>query len=374
MGRGSTQVLLKKIMEILKQGPKTVSEIAGETGLDRNAIAKYAKILSEGGLLTEEKMGTSKKLIAPAYRPDTYFGLPLDKKAEEQASSVYSLIQKNWKENTTKKLLKTQAQKIAYKAIVSCDLKIPHGWYLYGGISVLAYDDSKDYKYYRISKKAKDVIKKETAEHAGKEFAWQSKRKQYEEAGKELYLKKEEILSILCGPKFATDPKRSLYVLAKKIKKLVSLAPRSRRTEYAEFLDAYQDLMLDMNKLENDVISAHNKEIIQLFEALWKYIALFNFKEDLLNFYSETMLDMRLMSEIGQQEDEITELGTQLQSLVPKEEITDPLAKKLHEALSGIRILSPAEQKVQKAKMKRLEKKMGREKFHEYLRKEAGLD
>ena len=192
-------------------------------------------------------------------------------------------------------------------------------------------------------------------------------------AGKELCLKKEEIRSILYGPEFAADPKRSINALVNKIRKFVSLSPRTGRTEYDEILDAYRDLMVDISKLENDFIASHKKEIEILFEKVWKYVKTFSLRDGLRNSHSEKQ-DARLMADIRQQEDEITELGTQLQSLVPKKEITDPLAKKLKEALSGIRILSPAEQKVQKAKIERLKQKMGLEKFNEYLRKEAGLD
>src|SRR3989344_7355944 len=118
MGRGSTRILIGKIVECLTTGPKTIVEIAEITKLDRTAIGKYVNILKESKLLMEEEVGTSKKFtIVPTYRTDTYFGLPIEKESEEQAKSVYHLIQKYWSARTTKKLLNTYAQKIIFEVI-----------------------------------------------------------------------------------------------------------------------------------------------------------------------------------------------------------------------------------------------------------------
>ena len=378
MGKGSTRVLIKKVIDCLRAGPMTVSEIVKETGMDRAAIGRYVNILKDGNILDEDQLGKSKKLLlVQAYRSDTYFGLPLDPEAEKKVSSLYSSIKRNWKKLSERKLLRTHVQKIAYGVITSCDelKKIPHGWYLYGGVCVLNYDDSREYHYYGFTKKTEAAIKKETEKHARNKFAWQSKLSQYEETGNELYLKKEKILAILFGPGFEKDPKSSLYVLVKEIRRLVSMAPRPKRGEYYKILDAYQDLMLDVtNKFEGRVISDHRKEITQLFEAVWKYIALFNFKDCLAGFYSRKMLDVRLMKDITHREDEIIEIGTELQSLIPEDEIADPLKKELKDALAGIKLLTPKEQKVQKAKMRKLKEKLGLKKFNDRLRKEAGLD
>ena len=375
MGRGSTQILIRKIIECLMECPKTISEIVEATGIDRTSVGKYTNLLKDSNLLIEEQDGTSKKFtIVPTYRTDTYFGLPLNQETEQQSSSVFHLIRKNWNNLTSRRLLSTHAQKIAFKVISNCgELKIPHGWYIYGGISIATYDDSQAYNYYGLPKTVENYIKEVTEEYAKNTYAWQSKKLQYEGAT-ELYTIKEEVFSILFGPTFDKDPKRSLYIFLKKLRKLISLAPKTLRKEYNEILDTYQDLMLDIsNKLDNKIILEHKREIILLFEAIWKYIALFNFKHDLLNYYSEKILDIHFKLDIKQQEDETIELGTELQSLVPEEEITDQLRKKLYEALDNIKTPSPEEQKKQKEDLDKLKKKLGEEKFKEWLFNEAGL-
>lgn len=377
MGRGSTQSLVRKIVTRVSEGPKSITEIAEQTGLDRTAISKYLGILTESGLLIEEPEGTSKKFtMVPTYRTDTYFGLPLDKSAEKQISSVYHSIGKNWKEITSKKLPGTHAQKIAYEVISSCqnELKIPTGWYIHGGICAVAYDDSKQYGHYGLPAIVETRIKEVTTEYAKIDHAWQVKKLQYDGAKKELYMIKEEVLAITYSPKFDGHPKNSLFILVKKIRKMFSLAPKDPQ-QTTGILDAYQDLMLDItNKLDETTILSHKREITTLLEAIWKYIALFNFKQDLLKFYSQKVLDAHFKLDIKQQEDEIIELGTQLQSLVPEDEITDPLKKKLHEALSQIKLLSPEESKKQQQELDDYRKKYGLKALNEKLRKDVGLD
>jgi hypothetical protein len=141
-----------------------------------------------------------------------------------------------------------------------------------------------------------------------------------------------------------------------------------------EVLDSYQDLMLDLsNKIEEKVLSEHKREIILLFESVWKYIALFNFKSDLKEFYSDAILEAHFKLDILQQEDDIIELGTELQEYVPEDIITDPLKKKMYEALSNIKLLNSDEQKTQKEYLDKIEKELGPEKFQEFLLEQAGL-
>ncbi len=375
MGRGSTQILIRKIIECLSNGRKAITDISKETGLDRTAIVKYLNILKESGLLVEEKERASRLFtIVPTYRTDTYFGLPLDVESEKKFKSLYHLIRKNWREQTTRPLLRTHAQKIAYKVITKCDLKVPFGWYIFGGIGIVSYDNALEYNYFGLPKFVEICVREVTIEYAKNDRAWQSKKQRYEEAGKELYLKKEEILSVLYSSNFDDHPKQSLFALIKKLRKLVFLAPKDKRTNYSEILDSYQDLMLDItNKVDESQIIEAKRDIIVLFESIWRYIALFNFKHDLLEFYSEKILDLHFKLDILQQEDEIIEIGTELQRLVPDDEITGPIEKQLHEALDNIKPLTPEEQVKANKEMAEYKKKYGLESLGKKLRKDFGF-
>ena len=377
MGRGSTQVLIREIVKCLSINPKTITELVDETKLDRSSIVRYLGILKESGLLNEEQKGTSKVYtLIPTYRPDTYFGLPLDKKTEQEVHSLFHLIKKFWSTYTKNQLKKTHAQKIAYKVITKCNLNIPNGWYIHGGIGVASFDESTDYSYFGFpnEKEIETCVKEVTIEYSKNEFSWQSKKQQYDEAEKELYNVKEDILKILYSADFDNHPKSSIYIIVKKLRRLVELSPRDNRSDYIKILDSYQDLMLDLsNKAEEKFLIGNKRQIITSFETIWKYIALFNFKNDLKEYYSESILDAHFKLDILQQEDEILELGTELQEQIPEDIITDLLKKKVYSALSNIKLLNPEEQKNQKEYLEKLEKELGHEKFQEFLLEQAGL-
>lgn len=371
MARGSTQVLIRRIIENISKKSMSVKEIADNIGMHRTAITRYLNILKESGLLLEEHEGKRKKFsLSPVYRTDTYFGLPLDEKTEKEVNTLFYLIRDNWKKYSSNKLLKTNAQKIAYKVIISCNLNIPCGWYIYGGISVPAYNDSIDYHNYGLSKEVENCVEETTQEYAKNKFAWKIKKQQYEEFKKKLYDIKEGILSILYSGRFDEDPSKSISDLIKKVRKLISLAPRNSREKYNEILDSYQDLMLDVYNSGEEFILENKREIILLFESIWKYIALFNFKNDLRKYYPERVLEAHFKLDISQQEDDIVELGTELQSRMPKEE---SMGNELKDALSKMKILSPEEKEKRKEEIDKLRKEMGEEEFQKHLLKEFGL-
>ena len=374
MGQGSTQFLIGQIIKHLAEGPKTISEIAEASKLDRTSVGRYLRILKENSLVIEEQIGTSKKFtLVPAYRTDTYFGLPLTEKEQQQIHSLYSSIKQNWEKLTSKKLLSTHVQKIAHKVLETCDeLKIPHGWYIHGAISIAAFDESCEYGYFGLPENVENCIKETTVAYAKNDHAWQSKMKQYEEAGNELYFTKEKILSILFGPVFVEDPKRALHVLVKKIRKLIVLSPKGSE-RYDELLDVYQDLMLDIiTKLENDVLTNHRMDITVLFQSVWRYIALHNFKQDLSKYYSKMVLDAHFKLDIKQQEDQIIELGTQLNEIIPEEEVSEEL-KKFREAIRQKKPTDPEKLKKQNEELDKILKEKGVGALNEELLKRVGL-
>ncbi len=377
MGRGSTQLLIKRIVECLAKGPQSITSIAEETGFDRTAITNYLQALKESGLLVEEQQGTSKVFsVKSIFRRDTYFGLPLTPDQEKTFESLFYAIKKYWREQTSEKLLSTHAQKIAYDVIEKCKLKLPSGWYIYGGISVLSFDEHKEYSYTGLSADIEKCIKSVTSEHAKNKFAWQIKVQQYKKYQKEMYLLKEHILSLLYSKEFDSHPKNSLFVLIKMVRKLISLAPKDEREDYSEILESYQDLMLDIvDNLDDSQIIQRKRDIVMIFEMTWKYIALFNFKKDLSEFYAKTILDNHFLTDIKQQEDEIVELGSELQSLIlhKEDQSKTALRGQLIEALAQMKSPSVEDVNKKKLEVEKKKKNMGEEAFQEDLLKKAGL-
>lgn len=356
----------------MNSSSKSISEISEETNIDRTVIPKYLKTLQECGILIEEKKGSGKfYTVVPNFREDTYFGLPLDKEIEKNAYSLYFLIKKY-----SNKLNNTNTKEIAYEVIKKHkELNIPYGRYIDGGVDILAYDKSKNYQNSGLNINVENTVKEITQQYSKTDDTWKTKKLLSENENNSLYSIKEELLFLLYSPNFDLEPKKLLHIFLKKLNILLSLAPKVYSENYNEILNSYRDLIFDIrNKLEDEVIKNYKREIILLSEALWEYIALFNFKNDLKNFYSPIILDIHFKMDISQQEEKIINLGTKLQSLIPEDEIVDPFKKDFYEKLYSGKPISPEQLKEQKNKLDKLKKEMGDENFIEFLRKEFGLN
>ncbi|MFH1510380.1 MAG: winged helix-turn-helix domain-containing protein [Candidatus Woesearchaeota archaeon] len=378
MGRGSTQILIRKIMESLAKGPKSTSEISQETGLDRTAIIRYLDVLKESKFLSEEQKGTKKIFhISSTYRLDTYFGLPLTKEINEKIDSIYNKIRSKWKEKTGRKLLKTIAQKIICDVIKKCELNIPVGWYIYGGVCVKPYDYNNPYEFKGLNNEIMKCVNETVIEYSENSFAYESKQQQYRKANNKLYDLKEDILRLLYSKNFS---KNSMYVLQKKYLQFARLIPKGDEI-YSELINDYDTLIIDIIKNWDDFVDEKDSrnfaefkhELTCSFEALWKLVAMFNFKQDLFNggFYLQTVLDEHFKLDIAQAKEELIEISSELNDMIPFEEPTN--YKQVKEALSKMKPISKEERQKQINELEKIRKEKGLKAFNEELFKRAGL-
>ncbi|USN45752.1 MAG: winged helix-turn-helix transcriptional regulator [Candidatus Woesearchaeota archaeon] len=380
MGRGSTQILIRNILESLAKAPKSSSEIVEETGLDRTAISRYLEILKESGFVIEEQQGTSKKFILSSkYRLDTYFGLSLDPETNKLIDSLYHLIQKSWKETTGRKLLKTTAQKIMYQIIETCNLKIPHGWYIYGGVCVKPFDYTKTYDFTGVSDHIVTCVNETVVEYSKNNFEYESKQLQYKKAGKELYDVKEDILKLLYSKNFS---KNSMYVFQKLYRTFLFDSPKLNDKVYKELINEYDTLLIDITRYWDDFVDEKNErnfaefkqKLVSSFEALWKMVAMVNFKFDLSTFYLENELQEHFKFDMNQAKEDVIEIGSELNEMIPFEEPNDPEYKKNKEALQNLnKKTDPTELKKQNEELDKIEREQGLEALNEELFKRAGL-
>ena len=384
MGRGSTQILIRKIMESLARSPKSSTEIAEETGLDRTAITRYLDILKESEFVVEEQQGTSKKFILSSnYRLDTYFGLSLDSETNKLIDSVYHLVQKSWKEMTGRKLLKTTAQKIMYQVIETCRLKIPHGWYIFGGVCVKPFDYTKTYDFSDVSNHIITCVNETVIEYSKNNFEYESKQLQYKKAGKELYDIKEDILKLLYSKNFS---KNSMYVFQKLFSKFWRLAPKGDKL-YDNLLNDYDTLLVDITKEWDNFVDEKNErnfaefkqKLTSSFEAIWKMVAMANFKIDLFNgeYYLEKELNEHFKFDINQAKEDVIEIGSELNEMIPFEEPDDEIyrqLKKIREEASKTPKRTPEEQARVQKEMDDYAKEHGLKALGEKLFKDFGLD
>ena len=382
MGRGSTQILIRKILESLARSPKSTTEIAEETGLDRTAITRYLDILKESEFVVEEQKGTSKKFILSSkYRLDTYFGLSIDSKTNDLINSLYYTIRKEWKKTTNRKLLKTTAQKIIYEVIHKLNLKIPTGWYIYGGICVKPYDYNIAFDFTGLDESIVTCVHETVAKYSTLRFEYESKQLQYKEAQKELYDIKEDILKLLYSKNFS---KNSMYVFQKLYRQFLFASPNENNKVYKELINEYDTLLIDITKYWDDFVDEKNErnfaefkqKLISSFESLWKLVAMINFKQDLLEsgFYLEKELDEHFKFDIAQAKDDMIEIGSELNEMIPFEEQNNPEYLKVKQAIQKLnKKPDPEELRKQNEELDRIKREQELEAYNEELFKRAGL-
>jgi len=375
MGKSSTHKLLKGIVKVLSNGPKSINEIAEATGFDRIAITRYLEILRDADILSEQKEG--KKRIfelrtAFGLRDDTYFGLPLSDEQEELIDALYSAIKKEWINVNKREPVPIQVQKTLYKINKICQLNLPFGWYLYGALCVKVYDPLKYYKEDKLSNRIMLCVKEVVKEYGRDQFAYQLKLRHYEEEKNYFYALKEEILRIFYSNNFS---QRSLYVLHKKLRELFQLSPKVKDDDvYPEILELYLDLIMDLTALDDSKLRELQPEIVGSFEDVWKLIALYRYREDLSKFYPKDLLRKHFTFDIAQQEREIIDRCSYIQSLIPLcEEIDDPVYKRIKETVQNIKLRTLEEQARAEKELKDYEKKHGLNALNKKLREEFGL-
>jgi hypothetical protein len=154
------------------------------------------------------------------------------------------------------------------------------------------------------------------------------------------------------------------------------MSPKNGNETYFEILNEYLDLIIGLlTNLDENKLKELQPEITGSFEDVWKLIALYNFKNDLLQggFYTKEVLDKHFIFDITQQEREIVERCSYLQSLIPpEEEPKDPNYKKIKSILSKVKALNEEESKKTKRELNNLEKEIGV--VNKKLIMEFGLD
>lgn len=99
-------------------------------------------------------------------------------------------------------------------------------------------------------------------------------------------------------------------------------------------INDYDTLLIDITKNWEEIVGKNDftkfkQKLIHSFEALWKMVALYNFKSDLERFYLKTELEEHFKFDISQAEEEFIEAGPELNEMIPFEEPNDALYQEI---------------------------------------------
>ncbi len=244
-----------KLIEILKEKPRSINEIATALEINWRTAESYLTLLRTLDLVKEEADSNSRIFF---YKDkNNYFGLPVKPKDEKIIKSIYALIKKF----SNKEPTKTQVYKIIWKVNKQFNLGLPIGWYRFGPCCEIIYQGDEESQY-DFPKNQISFIKETTEKYVEMDnFALQ--RMIYTEDDNKLYLTKENLLS-------TQDTKPNEILMD-----LIKYSPKESIEATTDFVRAV-------------LLVGWDRETKECFNDLWKYITMINYK-DTLTFYHENI-------------------------------------------------------------------------------------
>lgn len=324
MGRKGSREIVKAIFQALQGGEKSVGQIVEHADADWNAISNYLQTLEEAGVVSCRKDGRKKIYsleVSPKGDTDSehYFGLPLDPEKENTINFIFETARTYWQEATGSTPGKTQMQKTLARVNDELGLDLPIGWYLYGEMCVKQFDPAQQYSFEEPSNRdeldrtIRDTV--ETYSQTGSVHDLVLQR--YEEANNELYLLKEEIKHKHLIPEAAD---RSEEVVSRLYHFIYSL-PEIDDDEALSYINEFLSLASNLfQRKDADQIRRVDAELTETFAAVWRLIALYNYKHDMTEHYSESELELRIRPDIVSQKEEVKERLSALSDFVPAAE------------------------------------------------------
>jgi len=246
------------IIDVLKEGPKSISEIAEANDINWRTAENQLTQLEKLGVVMK-KEGHSNMFY---YKDDNnYYKLYIKQKDKELISAIYSLIKEHCIKKYDKEPTKTHVYKILWKINKKLGLNLPIGWYMYGPCCVQIY--TGDEPRSKLDNKTESLVKETTEEYC-KFDNIELQRMIYEEEKDPLYILKEEL------NESKTKEQRDFILM-----ELVKVVPNEAVETTTDFVRA--TLMLGWEQTR------------AIFNNLWKYIALIRFKESLEGYYKDSI-------------------------------------------------------------------------------------
>ncbi|MCC7574859.1 hypothetical protein KO361_04675 [Candidatus Woesearchaeota archaeon] len=233
----------------LESGPKPISQIA-DGDFNWKTAEKYLEILEKIDIVFSDDKGN--KRLYYLYDRDNFFKIPVPEKTKQLIQDIFAKIKK-----FAPSVTKTQAHKILFELNQKFNLKIPMGWYLYGPVCLTQFRGNET--EYNLLNKEQTLFLKETTQKYSVIDNFELENQIYKKTDNKLYLLKKSLKD------FSFEDNVNIHMMD-----LIMLVPEETKelvTDYARSV----------------MFLGWNHKTRELFNLVWKYIAVVNFKEDLKN-------------------------------------------------------------------------------------------
>lgn len=338
MSSRTSRDILEKITSVLREGGgKSIKEIVNESGAQRNTVKRYLDSLENQGLVEYEKDGrkkvyySSNEYLALSERTKfSHFGLQVDEETREKITDICNSIVDRWKEETGRKPGKTEIQKTLAMVNDRENLGLPIGWYMYGEMSPVVFDPQDHFDSSRAVQDAGlmetigGTVERNTQFNSVSDLM----EHRYKEKDKDLYIAKHELKEDILPedrPKSEAMPK---------IYRFVYNLPDIEDEESKAMVDEFVSIFSALYDGDDTFLRS---ELISLFDAVWRLVALYNFRNDLREQgnFSEKELEIKFRIDIYSQKQEVREKLERLQDFMPETGTEDDELSELRGVASG---------------------------------------
>jgi len=298
MGKKTKEELIENVLAALGEKKNTVNEIAKSIGSNWSTVRDTIDFLERYGLITHYvekntkiyvRKNIAKRLRAEKY--DTFFKLPVTEKQRMLAHSLFGLVQEQYRKIKRTTPGKVITQKIVEDLSEKLELSLPSGWYLFGLTTIFDYNPTINYPV--NSELITDGVRKEvlslTKEYSKLKTADDVMFHQYKKYKNKLYLTKFNLAKIT-HKTLNLQNREIKQVLQQYLSNFLLYLPNGNY--FDEVQEVVNKYVITMNKLllGNENLNLIKPHLGLAFEAVWKYVATFNFYNDLLKHYKAVEL------------------------------------------------------------------------------------
>ncbi|MCK4997166.1 hypothetical protein KAS08_02585 [Candidatus Pacearchaeota archaeon] len=297
MSKKTATEIENDILEFLKDGPKTITELKNDMKSNWLTVEKFLKKLSDEDKV-KEIISTDKKKVYQRVYSDTYFDVPITTKDRQMFNSLYSLILSKYK--VLERIpTKTEFAKVAVDVIEkSEELKdLPRIWYLYGMIPLKAAEPSQEYFKEITFKNELEIVKfiADSIKDKKDKSSITIQQEQHKRFREWTYINCDQFMKETkdWNDKKILDALNEIYISC----------PIDDEFKIFDFFDKFNTVVGKLSVLGK--LNEYKNEIIITFDSLYKYYTTYraykSFQElnffknnnDLLNFYIGNSIDSR---------------------------------------------------------------------------------
>jgi len=331
----TSKQIKEEILNELRNGPKTISEISENINSNWLTIEKFLKeLMKEEDKKIYELISAPKSKVYCSSEDLAFYCLPIKEEVRKNTLDILHTISNTWREKTKQEISRTKLQKIAVKLVEEENIeKVPILNFHYGQTLALRYENNLTCnKVFNFDSKQKTKL----LFLIGKYKDWPAHKvqlEQYEKQGMEFYQEKEKIDFL------ALD---KLGDLKKSILKLSSLYPIELEKSFEVFDKFVYCFINIINLKDQEELKSYLIKVKEIFALVWDCLTTEHFFYGAEDLILEEKKELFYQIKSNQLNSKLTNIETVLNELkedldtLPEKSFKDSSNEKSRELLHSL--------------------------------------